>query len=215
MRDPKPLQAVLFILTLAAAVPAQTGAGKKAWEWSPEERVAARFAPRAVAARIEAVRGDAAVTDHVSGASHPELLLPTEIVTTFTRSAYAQAEDDVARAFRAEAARKAVELGLPQDFMSAFEAEMRAFIALQAEEEALRRSLSQGTADVATTTAKIRRLQSEQCPLRAAAMAALRQQFGVSFDRFLYLALAPNIVQTTFNPKRTAASLLRQEGGCG
>ena len=214
-----------------SAADGETVPTKKAWEWTPEERVAARFAPEALTARKQAFaaltgRGARAVTnseagpaqsrltDYVEGATHPELLLPTEILTTFIRSAYAQGDDDVAKEFRNDAARKAAAVGLPAGFLMTLESELRAVIDLQTEEERVRAAMASGDGATAAARERLQWLQAEQCPLRTTAIARLRRQFGAKFDEFLYTALAPNMVQTAYNPTRNAAFFLRQEGGC-
>ena len=75
-------------------------------------------------------RADKRPNDVIRGSSNPELLMPSEIFTTFMRVAYAY-EDGTAREFRRDALNKALALGLPQDFLDTVERESEAFLRLQ------------------------------------------------------------------------------------
>jgi hypothetical protein len=83
---------ILFLLGFpgsAAQNQAQApGDSKPAWEWTDEERFAARFAPGAAASRAAAARvslndGNTPIYDYVDGAKTPALLLPIELYRNF------------------------------------------------------------------------------------------------------------------------------------
>lgn len=153
-------------------------------------------------------------TDVVSGHLEVELLLPTEIVTIFVNAAYAQGKDDVARLVLEDAAAKAVQYGLPDDFVATFEREMTDFIALQTQENELLGRIARNETDPIAGMAKVHRLRELQCHPRATAVQRLRAIHGSAFDRFLYLGIAPGMGSSVYNPDRDAAMLRRQEAGC-
>jgi hypothetical protein len=203
---------------------------KPPWEWSVQERLAARFDAAAVQKRVDAMldrrhaqSGSLASNamadrvrpaDYIDGHAHPELFLPTEILTMFIRSAYAGGEDETADGFRISAAQNATELGLPGEFLAVFEREAQALIALQMEESALRDALSEGKRERETIIRELARLESEQCPLRVAVLQSLRKQYGSEVDRFLYAALAPGMSRVIFSPIPDPQALRLAEQGC-
>jgi hypothetical protein len=205
---------MLALLVLLAA-------GRPAWQWTDEERIAARFDESARRTRIEArlrTRGEAKTAgpplhDVLQGADHPELLLPHEIFGTFTRAAYA-AEDETAKIMRQDAAEKASQLGLPANFLDVVAREAADFIALQKRETALRDRMTAPGENGALLLNEIKRLEAEECPARAAAIGRLRTIYGrETFDRYLYTALAPGVFFTFFEPQ-DAQQLRARERGC-
>jgi len=148
-------------------------AARPVWGWSVEERLAVRFDAGAREARIEralAQRGEAPSagrvrsasaatngrpTDVIRGSEHPELLLPFEIFSTFTRAAYARGDDATSTDFRRDAARKAVEAGLPADFLNVLEREAHPYLVLQKREAELRDSIGRGASDPKAVLAEL------------------------------------------------------------
>lgn len=228
----KPFAALLsFVaLTLSSHTVSAAAPPGPIWSWTPEQRIALRFDAAARTARIDhamterharaasrmsadAARDDDRPTDVVRGSEHPELLLPFEIFSTFTRAAYAREDDATTAAFREDATRKALAAGLPADFLNTLERESQAYLQLQRQEIALRDAISEGRADQRKTFAQVRALEAAECPARAAALRRLRSLFGSRFDQFLYTAVAPGVFFTFFEPQ-SAAILLAQERGC-
>lgn len=215
---------LLFAVGLAADEPAR----KEPWEWTIEERLAARFDPEARKKRIDESLAKPSTlkvspanliapnppTDYVSGLHTPELLLPTEIFSTFSRAAYATGMDAGALHFREDALAKAVELGLPPDFLNVLETEMGEFILLQSLEHPLRERISLGDPDAEQLLREIKQLEADQCPVLADALSRLRKRYGKLFDRFLYQAIAPGVSHSIHNDGRDAKFLQRQEEGC-
>jgi hypothetical protein len=210
--------------------PALSPRNKPPWEWSVQERLAARFDAAAIQKRVDDMvdrprAGQARIAnnaaaeqlrpaDYIDGRRHPELFLPTEIVTMFIRSAYAGGDDETGEGFRIAAAENAAELGLPSEFLAVFEREAETLIALQTEESALRDQLSERKGDPGTIRMELARLESEQCPLRAAVLQSLRKQYGTDADRFLYAALAPGMSRVIFSPIPDPQALRHAEQGC-
>lgn len=201
---------------------------KQSWEWTTEERLNARFDAVARKARVDRVMALRAAerkvshqsgpldadrpVDAIDGISNRELLLPTEIFTSFLEHAYAY-DDETAIEFRRDAAEKIDALGLPADFLGQVVAESRRFIELEREAVALHDQIGHGVGDVEAIMARLRAIAAEQCPLRADALRHLRSRYGPAFDRFLYTAIAPN-VHFTFYEVQDAQVLRRQEEGC-
>jgi len=178
---------------------------RNAWEWSLEERIAARTDPAARRARI----AESAHADSIHGNTHPEILLPTEILASFIRAGWSR-EDETARGVREHAQSRIEELALPHDLLNALQLEATELIALAREEDQLRENQ-------ATTPALLRELESletRQCSLRATVIVTMRDRFGsTTFDRFLYEIVAPGIFKE-LGTASTAADLRRRENGC-
>jgi hypothetical protein len=226
---------VLLLTRLNAQVLAdgqRSATTRPIWTWTAEERMAVRFDPRARDARIEralaqrrsgmpasprlrtaSAGSEDRPADVIRGAEHPELLLPFEIFSTFTRAAYARGDDSTSVDFRRDAIRKATDLGLPADFLNVLEREAHAYLVLQRQETELRDSIGQGASDPKAVLVQVQRIEAAECPVRAAAIRRLRLVFGSRFDRFLYTAIAPGVFYDFFEPQR-AADLLAQDLGC-
>src|SRR4051794_36431467 len=97
----------VVVLVVAGILPALAASSppKPAWQWTVDERLAARFDEAARNQRVDeyvaqrtARQGRHAAlstpaapsrpTDVIHGSAHPELLMPHEIFTLFTRAAY-------------------------------------------------------------------------------------------------------------------------------
>jgi hypothetical protein len=219
-----------------SAAPAQTAdtppaTVKASWEWTVDERLAARFDPAVLAARRERLRtrratadvppnmpsgasadAIAAPSDSIYGTDNPELLLPFEIFKSFTKHTFVYV-DDVSHEFRQDATRKALALGLPPDIVEVIEREAQELVALQRREAELNDQMA-GPAPDAAVAAALQATRAAQCPVRAAAMQRLRAKYGASrFDRFLYTAIAPNVFYE-FRLTENPAQLKAQEAGC-
>jgi hypothetical protein len=181
---------------------------KQPWDWTAEERLAARFDPAAIH------RSDAPPRpmNYLDGRAHQELFFPHEILTMFLRSAYG-ADDETAQAFRLSAARAASDLGLPNDFVATFERQAETLIAMQSKETAIRNALSSGERDGASSMMELRRLESDQCPARFDLIQELRRRYGSKVDRFLYTALAPGMSRIVLSAEN-AHELRHADRGC-
>jgi|ERR1043165_483252 hypothetical protein len=221
----------IAFVVVAGALPvlAATTPAKPVWQWTVDERLAARFDEAARTQRVDDYLAQRALrnpqsaarsapmmprpVDVVHGTKHPELLLPHEIFTTFTRAAF-EREDDTAAAIRMDAARRAVPLKLPADFLVSWRTLADRFIVLQREELQLRRTLYSGTSrNSARDAARLRDLGPLECRSRAEAMNALRAKFGTRFDQFLYEVAAPNVFRDIYEPV-SVQQLRAEEEGC-
>ena len=217
---------LLALLAAAWAASAMTAPpSKPIWQWTTDERLAARFDEAARIRRVAAFEAQRAISharavalprrpaDSIHGSEHPELLMPFEIFTSFTEAAYG-ADDDVARHVQRDATVQASKLGLPPEFLPTLRKQARAFIAMQREERTLKQQIfTGGMTDPQSGMARLRELQKSECASRAAAMRNLRARFGASFDRFLYSAIAPGVFRDDFEPI-SARTLRAEEDGC-
>ncbi len=226
---------VLIGLVLVASVtvypaPKEATKAKAPWQWTTDERIAARFddtarklrvdaalAERHAASAKEGTRATAIPAteyhpaDVIRGARNPELLLSFEILGIFTRAAYSE-DDDVARDVRTHATSNAIALGLPPDFLSTLEGDAHEFILLQRHEFELRRKLATGRGN-SDVIAELKNVEIAECRPRAAAIRSLRAKFHAQFDRFLYTVIAPGVFED-FERPQNPAELRRQEEGC-
>lgn len=181
------LSAVLLLLIATQDAPV-----KPAWEWTVDERIAARSDVAARAERWSVARASgeirgAVATDLVLGSRNPELVMPVELM------------QQVGLAFlpdRQERWRKQWAAGaeiLGPDFWDRLE-----WVALPLF-ETMRRSAELGSRIAVATDIERHRLLEElqtvsapECRQCAEALAAARAVFGrEAFDRFLYQVVAP------------------------
>lgn len=225
--------ALLLALTLTAERSTEgnaTATRKQAWEWSVEERIAARTNAAAQRGRLaafearrekgipSAIKDEGVLpkqaVDRIEGREHPELFLPTEVLGSFVLLAYAFGDDEMALDMRQQAARAAAKAGLPSDFLQVFERETADLVPLYAEEMTLRDRLAKGGTQAEGVWDRIVQLGGQQCPLRTAALERLRGMYGTPFDRFLYEHVAPNMFRTYIGKSPAADELRRLDGGC-
>jgi hypothetical protein len=203
------IETTLISLTLLCAVHVvaatpDKGALKPAWEWTDEERIAARVA--AVAP------GEGTV---VHGTEHPEWFLPTELMNTLlgvlTRPA---ASADLTRDMLKPRFEQA---GIDErEFWAAFTLCAGEYKTLDARRWKILRAAGQaGTADHRRLQTEAERLGREECALRVQVLADARRTFGrENFDRILYAVVAPTL-STNYAPSGDAAATLRYvEAGC-
>ena len=222
---------ILFFVAGALLALAAKPPSKPAWRWTVDERLAARFDETARNQRVDDFLAERTArhgrqsalgmpppltprpTDVIHGSKHPELFLPSEIFTTFTRLAY-EREDDTAKAVREHASQRAVPIGLPADFLVSWEHIAQRFIAFQREELQLRRDIYSGkSSQRKRDEVRLRELTTLECRSRAVAIRDLRAKFGSRFDQFLYEVAAPNISRDIYEPV-SAQKLRAEEEGC-
>ena len=210
------------------------GRDKPVWNWSTEERLAARFDTEKRAARAEkrAAR-DKAVRDslppewdsdwpgnsksvsdsrdEIRGRETPELFLPMELFNALMESGFLAGEDYQAE-YRERIQQRAVALGFGKDLWSRLERVTGSYLTLQRRRERLatqREPLS------AKETAELEAISNRSCAVRARALAMAKKEFGEeSFLRFLYETVAPSISISYEVNAQAAENLRRMEGGC-
>jgi hypothetical protein len=213
-----------ILLAFSAIGAPKPAIAKQSWEWSTDERLAARFEPVARAQRVDAAMAQQRAgrtasesvrmqrpVDVITGNTHPELLLPTEVFATMIRVTF-RYDDDLARSVRAATLPKAQALGLPPDFWSIVEAQAKDYIAVQQRNLELREHpIGKSEAEL---TAAIDALDQQECAAGVQALTRLRRIFGVQrFNEFLYTVIAPD-VNLTFVSNISAATLKTREEGC-
>jgi hypothetical protein len=206
-----PLQfALLFLLALQDAPP------KAAWEWTNEERIAARKDPvLRIQRREEAfAAGDLERSDKrdvLVGRRNPELFLPTELM------------NNLKGAYRPDAKRRAREQWAPgthrfgDDFWERLFAAGRPFFEADVRHLQLqRRWQTQDAAERERAQDELSSVSDSLCPLRMQALRAARETFGhEAFDRFLYEVVATTAVLKGSSSGRDGPfSHLWEEEGC-
>lgn len=222
------LLTILLSFSAFAATAADCGdaEGRRApWEWTLEERLAARFdtglaKQRAAFARAEAAEVGApatAVADDpyaVDGRRNPELFLPAEL---FGQLLDGLAHDpnfrDVSRSVLRDGIR---DFGFDEDaFWRDLARLSSGFVDLSAKRAALENTLrTAGPTEQRELRKQLEDLGRKLCAQRVAALANARRYFGQEkFDRFLYTVVAPGLAVASA-PSVDAAHLRFLEGGC-
>lgn len=208
---------LIILLLQGAAVAAQEAPAKRPWEWTIDERLAARFdvkgkmERRALSEkrRAEFRARDLAdgipveppalfsnplilTSDSINGAEHPEMLLPHEIFNTYAFFAYGIGDDEFTASIQEEATNRAIEVGLPPDMVAVIGRESFEFVAMLWREYELG-ELTHAFNPDPEDWKKLRKLREELCPVRADAIRRLRTIYGTCFDRFLYDVAARNV----------------------
>jgi hypothetical protein len=197
---------------------ATTTAGRPAWQWTVAERIAARCNPEAARVRVRGTSPGASAmsvvgiqkthADVISGKTHPELFLPTELFEAVVRGAFLQ------DGWREVYATDIAKVGLPSDFLALLERISASYLPLLREQEQIRSHRSQlGPAERAVAIARLATLDTEICSVRHTALLAARARFGVALDRFLYGPVARSRTMY-FDELSDTASLTAREKGC-
>ena len=208
-----------FTVTPLVAQPAAKAQSPRApWEWSDEERIAARLDVHAAAARLAAHRSAASrqsdgasssgrtttsvgkpTVDVIEGRRDPALFFPVELFEAAVRGAFSEA----ASAFREGYAPALRRAGLPTTFWEHVGVVAAPYLnALKEQDELLHRAgaLPKTSADRAAIEARVAAGYAHLCRTRAAALQAVHDEFGVALDRFLYLEVAPTQTVWTDDP---------------
>lgn len=175
---------------------------RRPWEWTDEERLAARADAAAAAARVERAARTAALNstavaarpfDVIAGQHEPQLLLPFEVFDYMMRMGFAE-DAATRRAYRAAKDVQRENAGLPSIFWDELESMTAPY----------RGSLARQRAGAAG---------EEVCRDRFDSLIKVTNRFGLSFLRFLYEGVAPDMTQIIFK-KPNIAALRAQSGGC-
>jgi hypothetical protein len=189
------------------------------WRIPNEKRVERRFDPAKRQARVDAARkanlkaeGPAQLRsssghDAIVGRDYPDLLLPFEVFRRLVRVGFSD-DPGVRDGFRASVEPARRELGLPDEFWAKLEG---ITVRYRLSAQALQQTPS------ASSDEKLSAKQSARgvCSARAKALAAARREFGEeTFNRFLYLGVAPGMVLISDDNAPGPEKLLEIEKGC-
>lgn len=195
------------------------GAPVPPWKVALQARLTERFDPgQASLRRAAAVAGGrklSAVENIVVGGTHPELLLPSELMDHLTLGF---TTDDAMRAeYRSKWQARGAEVLLGPGYLDRVERHAAAFLAANAD---ILRIGAIGASSTGGLSPQLReqyqRASQSLCPLRADALRVLREEFGrETFDRFLYEAVAPDAVMLTTSSDGDPSSVwMWVEEGC-
>jgi hypothetical protein len=214
---------ILFGMNATSAPPAAETV-KQPWQWTTEERIAARTDVASRQSRRERYHvahpatppggsaGVLPIDDEITG-EHPELFLPTELFEVLTRSTLMTA-DATSEEFRKLARQKAAAVGLPPEFLDVVTAEAGEATEAQRRYLELMERVGRGARNEQALQAELAADVQDLCVKCAASVRRLRARYGQRFDQFLYTAVAPIAFRTSFGPGTTAGGLRRQELGC-
>lgn len=208
---------------LLLAATSATAQSKEPWQWSTEERIAARTDPALARARVREamVRGSAsammatnsghlaAITDVIDGSVHPELFMPHELFKRLIQEGYVgdswrdlYDNDDLKRA------------NLPADFWDGLEDAAGAYIAdLRREAEQVSRAKTMTPAQIERLNARLRSADERLCRDRAAAYKKAYERYGDSLLRFMYTRVADSM-SIAIDDRLDAQVLRAREEGC-
>jgi hypothetical protein len=172
---------------------------RKPWEWSDEERIAARADATQAAARTRRAAGVSfEVTaptkpyDIIDGKRDAHLMLEFEVFEHMLRMAFA--DDALTRqVYRASKEAQRQQAGLPSDFWQQMEVISAPY---RASYEAHRLQARGDASDEPLSTAV--------CRDRFRALTESRERFGTALSRFLYIAVAPSITEMVVRRPDTA-----------
>lgn len=211
---------VLVALPAFSAEPLKVERAKKAaWEWSTEERLAARFDPelaaKRAAGRLKTSRA-ANVWSEVNGSESPEVFLPIELFTHLMSGIETDGADRANH--RAILRDRIIEFGLDEEqFWRELEQVTASYKERIVRNEALAQEALAAPEDrKGEIEIKRARLQTELCSSRADMLEIARKHFtSINFDRFLYSVVAPDLTITSTAPGGETAEHLRYlAGGC-
>jgi hypothetical protein len=203
---------------------------KPAWQWTVDERLAARFDPKALEAQaakqqelwekssmaellgIQPSPSDQAMAT-LDGAKNPELFLSWEIFNFLLHRAFPAEGLDPKDESRRRIEERAAALGLGSDLWQRLEKVAHPLLELEREE--YRRAMASRGRPQPEAKAKFDKSIIRKCRVRAKAMAAAQEEFGAEiFLRFLYEAVAPtlNVAYRVYEEK--SEDLRFMERGC-
>jgi hypothetical protein len=194
--------------------------GKQPWALTLEERIALRtdavLARERVRAngRVRTTAGDTPLlADSFDGKSHPDLFTPQQVYRTLISMAYLNPPDGGER-FRKVMMGEVADSGLPFDFWDRFSALSADYLTRARAERQRLAAIRQLQGNARGDAQRVLRLeQMELCSSAADTLAAIRREFGPSFDRFLYTAIAVHMFHTADElPK--GEDLRKIERGC-
>jgi len=193
-------------------------AAKRAWQWSADERIAARLDPAFVEKHTKRNPSDPGkATFSIDGRQDPHVFLPFELFVFLLGGLHGDAANrDVTRAMMEDRI-KSFGYADPSAFWRELETVAAPYLTLLKRNAALHVKMQ--TAPRPERAAIAEEIESSHIPLcrsRAEALAAARAHFGrETFDRFLYTVVAPQVTTGSVVPSADEArGLAYLEGGC-
>ena len=188
---------------------------RQPWDFSDDERIAARISDEAAAERL---RNSADITsqrtreakavpfDVINGRRDAHLFLRFEIFDHMERMAFA--EDATTReAYRQSLEADRIRLGLPSDIWVKLAVASAAYLADSRRQRDITLRLS------GTDSATVRVVNKMLCQDRFSALTESDRQFGPAFSQFLYSAVAKDITRVVLK-KPDPAQLREIARGC-
>ena len=189
---------MVAIATFADEQGSKAGREKRAWEWSDQERIASRMDDVAAAARLRTHRASTTRGELVSatepydvivGRRDAHLFLGAEVFDHLLSLAYAD-DARTREAYRESKDDQRSAVGLPSDLWDQLAVITAAYRADRLQERSIATA-----ANRSTSKRGVKGLETLLCRDRAAALHEAETIFGPAFTRFLYEAVAPNMVE--------------------
>lgn len=198
---------------------------KQAWEWDDGDRIAARMDSSAAAQRLQrhdkqqrrngVSANSSASTDYpakaidiIDGSHDAHLYLPFELFDQLVRLGFAD-DPQTRSAYRESKDKQRQEAGLPPDMWERLDS----LVAPYRSDRKRERDIAFSSLSESDRRLESERLALQVCRDRYVAMREANHQFGPSFKRFLYTAVATSMSSTIVraqNPKTLAVV----NGGC-
>lgn len=225
-------QLLMLIAVPAAAVAAPP---QPIWKWTDSERLARRFDPALMRERAServlreygvsppdsrvqhalATGVDGASMEIIIGRRNPELFMPWELFDALLNIAYHEPADEGVQHMRARYRQNAAAAGLwvSADFFEQIGTAAAPYLRIRREADKIARSRATASpAERALLTERLRQQYAGFCASRAAALAAVRSRLGEVFDRFLYVAIAPDQFSSSTEPIPAERHLFIERG---
>ncbi|HYI11547.1 MAG TPA: hypothetical protein VEK57_20995 [Thermoanaerobaculia bacterium] len=208
-----------WIVTIGATSADAGKHSKAAWEWTTEERLAARFdlvrndERRSAYAENATKRGDrhpSVKPEHlvIEGGRNPELFLPFEIFDVLAGQIASGIDAATLEAYHPT---DTFALEAPM-FWRELDATVAPYLELLRRKAILEQRVASGDEQARND---LHALAPAACTARIEALERARASFGTTnFDRFLYLRIAPSMGSTSINAPHVRSTLQRLNAGC-
>lgn len=224
------LLSAILILTISATA-SESHVAKPSWEWTTEERIAARLDPAKIRGRLQAyvsrkeefgaTRGVVAssavvATFVIEGSTHPELFMPWELIERLLNTT--QGNSPHSEAIRGRYLDDIAAFGWSTTyFWSELDLIATEYVGVRNNIQQISNTrVPERDSDALRpdATAHFDDLRQSLCAVRAQTLERARQRFGrTEFDRFLYERIAPDVTVFSDDPMK-AADLRRIAEGC-
>jgi len=192
----------------SAAVPAECGEwpSKEPWQWTDEERLSHRFDEQCLQARRTQAaqdsrrdgfcRSSGKVSDFIFGTDTPELFLPWQLFDTLLQRMFVAEPKFVNAQLQIfEQRARAANVPVAEHFWDRVEHASVEYIGLLRDQHGMAAKFDGASAaERRALQTEIARSQRANCAARQAALERVREEFEAhTFDRFLYVAVAPGL----------------------